>query len=96
MLEGVAALSAAGSQLASERANFADPVLLEQANALLGMDHFSALWKGGLGYDAADWLRDHGWEVYAHDMAQVAAAYGRPPEGQLTGGFLTSIYRGDR
>lgn len=94
LLESIVALSAPGSQLVCERANFADPVLLEQANALLGMDHFSALWKGGLGHDAADWLRSHGWEVYAHDLAPVAAGYGRPADDDLKGGFLTSIYRG--
>ena len=94
LLDDVAELSAPGSQLASERANFADPVLLEQANALLGMNHLSALWKGGLGHDAADWLRARGWEVYAHDMAQIAAACGRPSESDVGGGFLTSIYRG--
>ncbi len=94
LLDNIAALSAPGSQLVCERANFADPVLLEQANALLGMDHFSALWKGGLGYDAADWLRGHEWEVYAHDLGPVAAAYGRPSDAELKGGFLTSIYRG--
>ncbi len=94
LLTRVGNLSAIGSQLAAERANFADPALLAQANALLGMDHLSALWKGGLGYDAAEWLPEHGWDVFAQDAARVAETYGRAtPEG-VSGGFLTAAYRG--
>lgn len=89
----VGELSAPGSWLSSERANFADPVLLEQAQATLGADHFSSLWKGGLGYDAAEWLPDHGWEVHTDDVAFVAAAYGRPVAESVGGGFLTAAYR---
>ncbi len=93
LLTTIGGLSARGSQLACERANFADAAVLEQAMARFGPGHFSALWKGGLGYDAADWLAEHGWEVYAHDMVRVAAAYGREASYQLGGGLLTAIRR---
>ncbi len=93
LLTTIGELSARGSQLACERANFADAAMLEQATARFGPEHFSALWKGGLGYDAAEWLPEHGWEVYAHDMGRVADAYGRDAGGQLGGGFLTAIRR---
>jgi len=93
LLGEVGELSAPGSWLSSERANFADPVLLGQAQATLGADHFSSLWKGGLGYDAADWLPDRGWEVHTDDVAFVAAAYGRPVAESVGGGFLTAAYR---
>jgi len=92
LLQAIGGLSAPESWLAAERANFADPVLLEQARAQLGMDHFSSLWKGGLGHDAADWLPEHGWEVQADDVAFVAAAYGRPAAEGAGGGFLTATY----
>jgi methyltransferase (TIGR00027 family) len=95
LLQAVGDLAAPGSWLAAERANFADPALLEQARAQLGMDHFSALWKGGLGYDAADWLPAHGWEVHADDVGFVAAAYGRPTDSDAGGGFLTASYTGE-
>jgi methyltransferase (TIGR00027 family) len=94
LLNAVGELSAPESFLAAERANFADPALLEQAREHLGMDHFSALWKGGLGYDAADWLPEHGWEVHTDDVSFVAAAYGRPADADTGGGFLTATYLG--
>ncbi len=94
LLRSVGDLSAPGSWLACERANFADPALLEQAQTLFGPEHFSALWKGGLGYDAADWLPAHGWEVHAHDVALIAAAYDRPADEGVGGGFLTAVYAG--
>ena len=94
LLSTVGDLSAPGSWLAAERANFADPALLEQARAVLGMDHFSALWQGGLGYDAAEWLPAHGWEVHTHDVGFVAAAYGRPADEDVGGGFLTAVRLG--
>jgi len=95
LLTAIGELSAPGSWLAAERANFADPELLERARQQLGSHHFSALWKGGLGYDAADWLPERGWEVHTDDVGFAAAAYGRPADDDAGGGFLTAVYRTD-
>ncbi|MCW2919447.1 MAG: putative methyltransferase [Actinomycetia bacterium] len=60
-----------------------------QARALL--DEYTALWKGGLGEDAPDWLTRHGWQPHFHDLATLAASYGRPIPGPANGGFITAV-----
>jgi hypothetical protein len=56
------------------------------------MERYTALWKGGLGDDAPDWLTRHGWHVRTHDIATVAASYDRARNGPaIGGGFLTAV-----
>jgi len=84
-------LSAPGSRLSFERGDIADAALLAEARQMPAMDKYTALWKGGLGEDASDWLARHGWRTQTHDFATVAASYGRPAPGSVGGGFLTAL-----
>jgi methyltransferase (TIGR00027 family) len=91
LLTRVGALFAPGSRVSFERNNAAT-VIAEDDRA--GIEEYAELWKGGLGADTADWLAGHGWRVETHDLATVAAAYGRPlPDASLSG-FLTATYDG--
>ena len=89
LLSAVGRISAAGSRLSSERG--ADGALLAQARATRSMDRYTALWKGGLGDDASDWLARHGWRTQTHDLAAVAASYDRSVPGPVDHGFLTAV-----
>jgi methyltransferase (TIGR00027 family) len=84
-------LSTPGSHLSFEHGTIADGALLAQARAMPSMDRYTALWKGGLGEDPSDWLARHGWRARIHDLATVAASYGRPVPGSVSGGFLTAV-----
>jgi len=91
LLTRVGELSAPGSRVSFERNNAAT-VMAEGDRS--GIEDYAALWKGGLGQDPAGWLGDHGWRTETHELAEVAAAYGRPvPDGSLSG-FLTATYGG--
>jgi methyltransferase (TIGR00027 family) len=91
LLTAVSKLSAPGSRLSFEHASTADTALLAQARQLPTMDQYTALWKGGLGEDAPDWLTRHGWQPRFHDFATLAAFYGRPTPGSASGGFITAV-----
>jgi methyltransferase (TIGR00027 family) len=93
LLAAVGQLSAPGSQLALERRTPADARLLVQARAIPALAEVSAMWRGGLGEDAPDWLARHGWQPQSHDRAALAASYGRPLDGPWIGGFLTAVRR---
>jgi len=42
------------------------------------MGQYTLLWKGGLGEDGPGWLSRHVWQPQIHDLAELAASYGRP------------------
>jgi methyltransferase (TIGR00027 family) len=94
LLTGIGELSAPGSQLAFEHGDTAGSALLAQSAGMPTMDQYTSLWKGGLGEDASGWLRRHGWQPQIHDLAQLAASYGRPVPGPSSGGFLTAVRTG--
>lgn len=89
LLTRVGELSAPGSRIALERSNAAT-VIAERDRA--GIEKYADLWKGGLGERTAGRLAEHGWRTETHELAAVAAGYGRPlPDGALSG-FLTATY----
>jgi methyltransferase (TIGR00027 family) len=89
LLTRVGDLSAPGGRLSFERNNAASTIA-EGDRA--GIEDYAALWKGGLGQDTAGWLGRNGWRTEVHELADVAASYGRPvPDGSLSG-FLTATY----
>ncbi len=91
LLTRITELSRPDSQLAVEAARLADDSTLTHAQAMPDLDQVSTLWKGGLNQDAAEWLRDRGWDVDEHDRATLAARYDRPISDTSTGGYLTAI-----
>jgi methyltransferase (TIGR00027 family) len=91
LLSRVGTLSAPGSRLAFERNNAAS-VMAEGDRS--GIEEYAALWKGGLGQDAAGWLTDHGWRTETHSLLDVAASYGRPSPDHSLSSFLTATYSG--
>ena len=91
LLTGIGELSAPRSQLSFEHGSIAASGLLAQAKTLPGMAQYAALWKGGLGEGAPDWLASHGWQPHFHDGAALASAYGRPVPQTSDGGFLTAV-----
>ena len=89
LLTRLGELSASGSRVAFERRGAAAVITRQDRT---GIEEYADLWKGGLGADTAGWLADHGWHAENHELATVAAAYGRPlPNGSLSG-FLTATY----
>ncbi len=93
LLATVSRLSADGSRLSLENANLADDDLLGHARDLLSESGVDDLWRGGLGGDAAAWLRRLGWEVRVEHGEAIAAALGRTGAG--TGGvFVTAVRPG--
>jgi methyltransferase (TIGR00027 family) len=91
LLTAVSELSAPGSQLAFEHDPEAPAALAGQARQMPALQPYASLWKGGLGGDAPRWLAGHGWQPQSHDLAAVAASYGRPVPGPARGGFLTAV-----
>lgn len=94
LLTAVGALSAPGSQLAFEHGDIANSALLAQTRGMPTMDPYTSLWKGGLAEGAPGWLGRHGWKPQLHDLAELAASYGRPVLGASSGGFLTAVRTG--
>lgn len=92
LLGDVGALSAPGSRLAFEHGPADRGTVLGRAAALPGMGQYAALWKGGLGDGAEDWLSRNGWHPQFHDGAGFAAACGRPAE-EAPSGYLTAVRR---
>ncbi len=102
VLSGVGALCAPGSRLSLEGGGAATS-LVARASATAdpaGADgqapatgNLTSLWKGGLGKDSAGWLTRHGWQTQFHELARVAASYGRPAANAGTSsGFITAAY----
>ena len=88
VLSVATSLSAAGSRIAVERGDVAGHV-----SALGGderPDEASSLWQGGLGRNPAGWLGVHGWRTDEHEVADVAASYGRQSPPSARSGFVTA------
>lgn len=94
LLASIGRLSAAGSRLVCDYGEVAGDALRARADAIPEIARFSALWKGGLGTGTPAWLERHGWRTRVHDLAGLAARYGRaPPDGAdpARGGILTAV-----
>ena len=89
LFTAVGQLSAPGSQLSFEHG--ADAALFAQARAMPSMNRYTALWKGGLGEDAPNWLTQHRWRTRVHEFTDIAASYGRPVPDSSSGGFLIAV-----
>ncbi|WP_211240841.1 SAM-dependent methyltransferase [Hamadaea tsunoensis] len=83
LLTTVGGLSADGSRLAFEHSSY-------NGTARRGLDHYVALWKGGLGPEAPRWLAEHGWDPHPDERVDVARGYGRRPPPGLRGTFITA------
>jgi methyltransferase (TIGR00027 family) len=90
LLTDITALSGPDSQIAFEHGSIARSTVFGKAQAMPAMREYTALWKGGLGHDAASWLTGHGWQVRTHDATALAESYRRPAPGGASGGFLTA------
>jgi methyltransferase (TIGR00027 family) len=90
LLAGVTELSAPGSQLSFEHNPAGSATLTARTRHMPGMQEYTALWKGGLGIGAPRWLTGHGWQPRFHELAALAASYGRAAPGSGHGGFLTA------
>lgn len=93
LLTEVGTLSAPGSQLALERGGAVSSLISETSTTPRGA-RLAALWQGGLGEDNAAWLEARGWRAVRHDMAGVAAGYGRPAPDDARSGFITAFRAG--
>ncbi|GAB2802825.1 SAM-dependent methyltransferase [Actinoallomurus bryophytorum] len=89
LLTRVGSLSAPGSRVSFERNNAASTIA---SGDRTGITEYATLWKGGLGEDTADWLDRNGWRTEVHELADVAASYGRPVPDASLSGFLTATY----
>jgi methyltransferase (TIGR00027 family) len=90
LLTAIGDLSPAGSRLACERGNAAQ-ALARQSTGAETERELTALWQGGLAEDAATWLDAHGWAIEVHEVATLAADYGRPVAPSGRGGFVTAF-----
>jgi methyltransferase (TIGR00027 family) len=91
LLTGVTELSVPISRVAFERDSGASSSLIAQARGIPSMERYTAMFKGGLGDQATGWLEDRGWQADFHDQLVVAAAYGRIPPADTSGGFVTAV-----
>lgn len=90
MLTVVGELSASGSRLSFEHGVRDDDNLVIRARAMSEASQLAALWKGGLGEHAPQWMADHGWRSQIHTRRALAAQYGRPAGDPSSGGFFTA------
>ncbi|MFI9591951.1 SAM-dependent methyltransferase [Nonomuraea sp. NPDC052265] len=88
LLDGIGALSAAGSRLAFEYAPGAAAALAERVTAMPELRRIATLWKGGPGEDAVARLEADGWRARTVDASTLATRYGRRAP---SGGFLTAV-----
>ena len=88
VLETATQLSSPGSHLALERGDVATRVSSSDANNR--PDEASALWRGGLGRNPAEWLDSRGWRTTEHEVSDVATSYGRPTPTSARSGFVTA------
>jgi methyltransferase (TIGR00027 family) len=86
VLTEVGTVSAPGSRLALERGAGARSLRDRDA-----ANEVTSLWHGGLGSDPVTWLDANGWHARAHDLAEVAASYGRPTAKPTRSGFVTAV-----
>ncbi|MGI5224185.1 SAM-dependent methyltransferase [Actinoallomurus sp. CA-142502] len=86
VLSRVGALSAPGSRISLERNNAASVIAEEDRG---GIEEYADLWQGGVG-DTAGRLAGDGWQTEVHELADVAASYGRPAPSSSLSGFLTA------
>jgi methyltransferase (TIGR00027 family) len=82
--------SADGSTLALEQASAAANSVTKQPVAGAETNDVTELWQGGLGADAAGWLRHAGWTVQEHALEDIARTYGRPLQHPSGSGFITA------
>ncbi|WP_410573546.1 SAM-dependent methyltransferase [Amycolatopsis sp. cmx-4-61] len=91
LLSTVTRLSAPGSRVSFEhRSAETRDGLLARAKATPGAERVTRLWLGGLGGEAPDWLRRHGWAPTVVSHAELAVKYDRPGDETLDG-FLTAV-----
>ncbi|HET6500023.1 MAG TPA: SAM-dependent methyltransferase [Amycolatopsis sp.] len=90
MLTAVGELSAPCSRVSFEYHPRAGDGFISRARETPGMREVTALWKGGLGERALDWLTEHGWRPRTSLSSALAEEYGRPGEGVDVGGFVTA------
>lgn len=76
LLTGVGALSAPGSRVSLSEGRAPGRIIAENGGSETYRD-LTALWKGGLGEPAADWLARAGWHVTRHHRTELERAYGR-------------------
>ncbi|HEX6675015.1 MAG TPA: SAM-dependent methyltransferase [Actinomycetes bacterium] len=91
VLTGIGELSATASWLAFERGDAAS-LPRARAGESPAMERLLSLWKGGLGQDPPGWLARHGWQAETHELAAIAASYGRPAPDRARSGFVTATY----
>ncbi|MFC5181786.1 SAM-dependent methyltransferase [Actinomadura harenae] len=89
LMDGVTALSAPGSRLASED-GAGTAWLIDLARTHPEQFPAGRLWKGGLGEAYASWMEEHGWRVACHGLSDAAASYGRVTPRDMRRGFLTA------
>jgi methyltransferase (TIGR00027 family) len=94
LLTEVGELAAPDSRLSLERGDQTARLISQTRRASPRGARLAALWKGGLGEDAAGWLAAHGWQATTHDSAALARDYGRPVPGEVRGGFVIAVRPG--
>ncbi|WP_020664056.1 SAM-dependent methyltransferase [Amycolatopsis benzoatilytica] len=93
LLTTITELSALGSRISFEHRPDGDQDgLLEKARDI-GCA-VTALWRGGLGGDAPEWLTAHGWAPETVTVAELAVNYGREPLEITRGGFVSATRLG--
>jgi methyltransferase (TIGR00027 family) len=90
LLTAVTQMSAQGSRLALERGDRAARTAASDESA--GDATITSLWRGGLGDRSEQLLIAHGWQTEQHELARLAASYGRPSSRETQSGFLTGTY----
>jgi hypothetical protein len=69
--------------------------LAQKSRDIPAMAEYTSLWKGGLGKETVDWLDRNGWHMQQHDLATIAASYGRAAPDEAQGGFVTAVRASD-
>jgi methyltransferase (TIGR00027 family) len=91
LLDTVGSLSAPGSRVSFEQSSATrTPGVLDQFRKTAQMTDLLALWKGGLGQDAVQFLRERGWQARSYDRRATAESYGRDDPGRNPGEFIVA------
>jgi methyltransferase (TIGR00027 family) len=90
LLTEITALSGPHSQLAFEHGSIAQSAVFGPAQGMPQMREYTALWKGGLSFEALGWLVDRGWQVRLRDAVDLSESYQRPAPAGASGGYLTA------
>ncbi|MCT2584137.1 SAM-dependent methyltransferase [Actinophytocola gossypii] len=95
LIDRVTAASTPGSVLALDHVE--DSARLRTARGALAAELVD-LWQGGPDQDLAHWLTARGWATQVHDVAEIAARYGRPtpPEAAPARAWLVAAELGGR